>query len=239
MLLSAAFVGLLTCFWPLRLLRYYAGFLGLYCGWTVLALYSSCSAQLIPNTRTGTRLAKWWFAVTLPASLIVLSLMGAAVTRAAGFRALENPSTSMEPTIQRGDHFIVDMRAFRAKEPQYQDVIVFYRDHTYFIKRLVAMSGDSIEGKNGGIVINGSLMNESYVEHSRAGSSVDWQALGTDPLQNFGPVEVPSGKYFVLGDNRDVSLDSRSRHVGFVDRNSVVGKVLYIYRSTREGTRVR
>jgi signal peptidase I len=145
----------------------------------------------------------------------------------------------MEPTIQRGDRIVTDMRAYFTHVPQYRDVIVFYTDRTYFVKRVVAMGGDTIEGKKGRIFVNARLMNESYIQHSQAGLPVNWKTLGNDPTQNFGPVTVPAGKYFVLGDNRDVSLDSRSPEFGFVDRSSVIGKVLYIFSTARQGARVQ
>lgn len=239
MVLSALFAGLLCCFWPLRLLRYYAGFVTVFMGWIALALYSSCGAQLITNVKTGTRLSKCWLLFTIPVALVVVSLVGAGATRASGFRSFAVPSTSMEPTIQRGDRIVVDTRAFKRLPPQYRDVIVCFRDRTFFIKRIIAIDGDSIEGRSGNIFVNGTLMNESYIEHSRAASTVGLDLVGNPWMQTFGPVTVPSGKYFVLGDNRDVSLDSRSPEFGLLDRSSITGKVLYIYSTRREGARVR
>lgn len=202
MVLSALFVGLLCCFWPLRLLRYHAGFLTLFMCWIALALYSSCGAQLITYVRPGTRLSKWWLLFTVPVALIVASLVGGGATRASGF-------------------------------------IVCFRDQTFFIKRIIAIEGDSIEGRSGDIFVNGTLVNESYIEHSRAGSRVGLDLTENLWMQTFGPITVPSRKYFVLGDNRDVSLDSRSPDFGLLDRSSIMGKVLYIYSTHREGARVR
>ena len=237
MILSASFVGLVCGFWPLRLLRYYAGFALLFTGWISLAVYTACSTQLIPNGRI--RMSKWWFALTIPASLIILSLSGGVLIRASGFRSFAVPSTSMEPTIQRGDRIVVDNRAFRLQGPQYRDVVVCYRDGTFLIKRVIALGGDTVEGQNGNIILNGRVVNESYIQHSRMGSPIEWQVSGMDWMQTFGPVTVPAGKYFVLGDNRDVSLDSRSPEFGFVDRGSILGKVLYVYSAGREGMRIR
>jgi signal peptidase I len=233
--LSALFVGLLCCFWPLRLLRYYAGFLILFASWIVLGLYSSCSTQLIRDGGTGVRTSRWWFALTLPVSMVIISLSGAAVTRASGFRSFAVPSTSMEPTILVGDRIVVDTRAYRLSLPQYRDVIVCYRDQTFFIKRVIGMGGDTIEGKQDNVIVNGNLINESYVQHARARSQVEWN----DRIHSFGPVAVPAGTYFVMGDNRDVSLDSRSDTFGFIDRSSIIGKVLYVYGTAREGSRIR
>jgi signal peptidase I len=239
MVLFASFGALLCGFWPLRLLRYYPGFFVLYCGWLALSLYSSWSTQVMPHPRAGLRVSKWWFVLTIPSALVVVSVLGAGVTRASGFRDFQVPSTSMEPTIQHGDRIVVDDRAFRAAVPQYRDVVVWYRDQTYFIKRVIGMGGDTVEGRDGSILVNGNALNESYIQHSRAGSVTDWQEQGNSWMQNFGPVTVPSGKYFVLGDNRDESLDSRSPEFGLVDRASVIGRVLYVYSAARQGGRVR
>jgi signal peptidase I len=239
MILSASFVALLCCFWPLRLLRYYPGFLALYCGWLLLTLYSSCSTELLPHSRTGFRTSKWWFTVTIPGALLIASMTGACVTLASGFRSFEVPSTSMEPTIQRGDRIVVDARAFRSGLPQYRDVVVFYRDRAYFVKRIIGMGGDTIEGRNGSILVKGSILNESYIQHSHAGSVANWQEQKNDWMQNFGPLTVPNGKYFVAGDNRDVSLDSRSPEFGLVDQASVIGRVLYVYSAARREGQVR
>jgi signal peptidase I len=240
MVLSSLFVILLCGFWPLRLPRYYAAYMTLVLSWFVIGLYSACSAQLVRNPKTGNRASKWWFLLTLPVAVVTICLTFAGVTLSAGFRNFTIPSTSMEPTIQRGDHIVIDTRAFRLSAPQYRDVIVCYKDGLFVVKRIIAMSGDTIEGRTDSIIVNGSLINESYAQHSRARSGVDWQALGyDDETQSFGPVRVPVDKYFVMGDNRDVSIDSRSTNFGFVDRGSIVGKVLYVYSTGREGARVR
>ena len=239
MLLSAIFVGLLCCFWPLRLLRYYWGLMIVFCSWFALAGYASGSAQLSPDRKTGTRISKWWLALTLPAALFIASLTGAVVTRVSGFRSFEVPSTSMEPTIQRGDHIVVDTHAFRSRAPHFQDVIVCQRNHTFFIKRVIGVGGSTLQGRNDGILLDGQLINESYIQHSETPAAANWQALGEDPAGNFGPVKVPPGKYFVMGDNRDVSLDSRSPGFGLVDGTSILGTVLYVYRTSREGARIR
>lgn len=241
MILSALFVGLLCGFWPLRLPRYYAGFVTLLSGWAILGIYSTCSSQLIRNPKTERPVSKWWFVLTVPAALAIVSLAGTAATRASGFRIFINPSTSMEPTIQLGDRFLVDTRAYRFNPPQYQDVVVSYRDRDqlFIVKRVIGMGGDTLAGRTDTIEVNNSLINESYIQHSRTPSEINWVALGYDSTESFGPVTVPAGKYFVMGDNRDVSIDSRSSEFGFIDRRSIIGKVLYVYRSEREGVRIR
>ncbi|MFZ0416553.1 MAG: signal peptidase I [Candidatus Sulfotelmatobacter sp.] len=215
----------------MRLLRFYGGFVLLYCGWIVLYLYAACSAQLARTIPTNFRPSKWWLAVILPATILTLSLLGQAVTRASGFRSFTVPSTSMERTVLQGDHIVADMLYYRSRRPARRDLIVFLKDRTFFVKRVIAVGGDSIQGSNGVIFLRGKEQDEPYVEHT-ATQGPDW-------LKNFGPVVIPNGKCFVMGDNRDVSLDSRSAAFGLVGDSSIVGKPLYIFGSDRAGRGIR
>jgi signal peptidase I len=228
MALAVVLVALLVGFWPLRLLRFYWGFVALYSAWIGLYFYASCSAQLARHLGVGERPSRWWLTATIPFTLLALSVLGQIVTRASGFRSFSIPSTSMEKTLRRGDRFVVDLNS---RIPERQQIIVFLRGNTFFVKRVAAISGDTIKGRSGAVSVNGKKQDEPYVEHT-----------GTLPqswLDNFGPVFVPPGKCFVMGDNRDVSLDSRSQGFGFVDDNSIVGKPLYIFGSDRLGRNIQ
>jgi signal peptidase I len=112
-------------------------------------------------------------------------------------------------------------------------VIVFRKEGLFFVKRIVAKSGSTIEGREGKIFVDRLPLDEPYVQHT-----------GNAPteLNVFGPVRVPPGKLFVLGDNRDVSRDSGTGDFGLVDEATITGRVLYIMRSStrnRIGTVVR
>jgi signal peptidase I len=224
LILAAILVG----FWPFRLLRFYAGFIVLFCSWIVVYLYAACSAQLAKNPRIVGRPSRWWLLVTLPVTILTLSLLGSGVTRASGFRSFKVPSHSMENTILMGDQIVADMRFFKSRLPNHEDVIIFDRNGTFFMKRVIATVGDTIQGKSGHVLVNGKRIDEPYVQHTRQ-PVPDWMA-------NFGPTTVPAGKYFVMGDNRDMSLDSRSPEFGLVDKHSVAGQPLYVIRSDREGS---
>jgi signal peptidase I len=91
---------------------------------------------------------------------------------------------------------------------------------------VIAVGGDSIEATNQVIYVNGRKLDEPYVEH--IGEAPEW-------ANTFGPVYVPTGNFFVMGDNRDYSLDSRSEEYGLVDQRSIVGKPLYTFDSDRTG----
>ena len=225
LILTAVLIG----FWPLRLLRFYAGLVLLFCGWIVLYFYAACSAQLARNAQTGVRPSRWWLVAVLPVTALTLSFLGRGITRASGFRSFSIPSTSMEKTLRQGDVFIVDINYRRAER---REVIVFFRDSTYFVKRAIAINGDSIEGRDGTVFVNGNRQDEPYVQHTGGAGQSDW-------LNNFGPMTIPGGKCFVMGDNRDVSLDSRAANFGLVNDSSIVGKALYVYASGRPGKSVR
>jgi signal peptidase I len=169
---------------------------------------------------------------------IITALVLALVIRAYVIQAFKIPSGSMIPTLLIGDHILVnkfmygtkipfsDRRVLVFKKPEREDIIVFkYPENPKkdFIKRVIGTEGDVIEEKNKTVYVNGKAILEPYVQHSdsiiRAG--------GNDPRDNFGPLIVPKGSVFVMGDNRDQSYDSR--YWGFVDLNAIMGKALIIY----------
>jgi signal peptidase I len=125
-----------------------------------------------------------------------------------------------------GDHIVVDTRYYDSGPPSRQDVIVFKKDDLFVVKRVVGVAGDSVQGTDGVIRVNGALLDEPYVQHT--GQPPFW-------MNNFGPFPVPEGTLFVLGDNRDVSLDSRSEKYGSVTVSSVIGRPLYVFGSDRLG----
>ena len=112
------------------------------------------------------------------------------------------------------------------KEPKRGDIIVFKfpEDPSKdFIKRVVAVGGDTVEIRNKKVYVNGVKQNDDFTIH------VDKRVFPREfqPRDNFGPVTVPAHKLFVMGDNRDESNDSR--YWGFVDVSAVKGKAILIY----------
>lgn len=156
------------------------------------------------------------------------------MTRAAGFRSFQIPSTGMEPTIRQGDRIVADMRYYRVRSPNRFETVLFKRGDIFYIKRVIAVGGDVIESRNQLIFLNGQQLDEQYVEH--IGDAPEW-------ANTFGPTSVPSGQFFVMGDNRDYSLDSRSPDHSLVGSGSIVGKPLYlfsgrIFASERDGSTI-
>lgn len=172
------------------------------------------------------------------AKAIITALILAMLIRTYIIQAFKIPSGSMIPTLLVGDHILVNKflygtkipfsgkRAFMFKKPERGDIIVFkYPENPSkdFIKRVVAIEGDVIESKSKMVHVNGNKVNEPYAQHTDS----SMRPMGIEPRDNFGPVIVPKNKYFVMGDNRDQSYDSR--YWGYVDIKDIKGKALILY----------
>ena len=125
---------------------------------------------------------------------------------------------SMQPTLQDGERLVVNKFIYHWRDPIKSEVIIFRypRDHSRdFIKRVIAVGGDTIEIKDGHVFVNDALVNEDYIaEKTRT---------------EFPKLTVPEGTLFVCGDNRRNSLDSRFPDVGFVPLELVKGKAALIF----------
>lgn len=172
------------------------------------------------------------------AKSILIAILIALFIRAYIIQAFKIPSGSMIPTLLIGDHLLVTKFIYGVKPPLMEnkilvmdkpkrgDIVVFkYPEdpNRDFIKRVIAVEGDVIEGRDKKVYVNGMEIKEPYIRHSD--SYIHPKDL--DPRDNFGPITVPKDKLFVMGDNRDQSYDSR--FWGFVDLKDVKGKALIIY----------
>ncbi|EKD22117.1 MAG: hypothetical protein ACD_87C00147G0003 [uncultured bacterium] len=180
---------------------------------------------------------------------ILLAIVIAFFIRTFVIQAYKIPSGSMKPTLQIGDHILVSKFNYGIKlpfirstlipigSPKRGDIVVFIypEDRSKdFIKRLVGLPGDTIEIRNKKILLNGLPWSDGYGVHSD--NAIVSGAV--QPRDNFGPVKVPEGSIFVMGDNRDESYDSR--FWGFVNMKDVLGKAQIIYWSwNQEDTWVR
>lgn len=125
--------------------------------------------------------------------------------------------SSMEPMIHDGDSLIVDKITYRFSDPERFDIIVFpfeYQQDTYYIKRIIGLPGESVRiDEDGNIYINGEILEEHY------GAEVI-----KDPGNAYNEVILREDQYFVLGDNRNNSSDSRNPAVGLIHRDNIVGR---------------
>ncbi len=124
---------------------------------------------------------------------------------------------SMSPTLSDGDNLIVDKISYRFQEPQRFDIIVFpfrYAEKTYYIKRIIGMPGETIRiDDEGNIYIDGEVLAESFGKETIK-----------DPGRACEPVTLGEDEYFVMGDNRNNSSDSRDPVVGNIHRDEFIGK---------------
>jgi len=148
----------------------------------------------------------------LPALVIVLvvNVFLAQATRVEG--------QSMEPNLYNNERLIIEKITYRFREPQRGDIVVLrppQRSTVPLIKRVIGLPGDTVEIKDGYVYINGEPLTEDYVAER--------------PNYQFGPVTVPEGCYFMMGDNRNTSYDSHRWLNAFVPEQDIKGKAVWRY----------
>ncbi len=125
--------------------------------------------------------------------------------------------SSMETTLSDGDNLIVDKLSYHFKEPKRFDIIVFpykHEENTYYIKRIIGLPGDTVQVVDGYVYIDGELL-ESDTYGAEVMTTAD---LAAEPIQ------LGEDEYFVLGDNRNHSSDSRDPSVGVLKREDLIGR---------------
>lgn len=148
-----------------------------------------------------------YLAVILGVTYLIIHYMGQR-TQVSGM--------SMYPTLSDGDNLIVDKISYRFRDPERYDIIVFpfqYKENTFYIKRIIGLPGEEVQVKDGEVYINGEELGEDY---------------GREPMENAGiaadPITLGEDEYFVLGDNRNASSDSRDSSVGLVRGRDFIGR---------------
>ena len=175
---------------------------------------------------------------------IVIAVILALFIRTFVVQAFKIPTGSMEENLLIGDHLLVNKMVFgptetgleRAVLPigtiKRRDIIVFkYPEEPErdFIKRVIGLPGETVEVREKKVYINGTMLDEPYVHFLAppSGPSEFREVTSFDVRERYGPVTVPPNHYFVMGDNRDNSQDSR--YWGFMPRSYVKGKALFVY----------
>jgi signal peptidase I len=159
--------------------------------------------------------ARSWLRRQLPLALGILVVALLLVARTFVAEPMRIPSDSMAPTLRPGDQVLVDKLAYRGSAvPARGDLAVFHDPRTgeVMLKRVVAVAGDTVGIEDGSLVVNGRRPFEPYADQKSIDSVY------------FGPVKVGAGRFFVLGDNRANSVDSRS--FGSVPSGRLIGRVL-------------
>lgn len=125
--------------------------------------------------------------------------------------------SSMEPTLHHGDQLILDKLSYHFSEPERFDIIVFpfqYEEKTYYVKRIIGLPGETVQiDLSGNIYINGEILEEDY-----GLEPINFPGLAQDPIT------LGEDEYFVLGDNRNNSSDSRDPSVGNIKQDDIMGK---------------
>lgn len=145
--------------------------------------------------------------VVVAASYLIVTFVG---------QRTEVSGSSMETTLSSGDQLIVDKISYRFRDPKRYDIVVFpyrYEENTYYIKRIIGLPGETVQIVDGMVYINGSPLNEHY------GNEVI-----EDPGSAAEPITLGDDEYFVLGDNRNNSQDSRASNVGLIHRDELLGR---------------
>lgn len=154
-------------------------------------------------------LAGWLLYIVLIIALtwIVVTFVG---------QSTEVSGSSMETTLSDKDQLIVDKMTYRFRDPKRYDIVVFpyqYQDNTYYIKRIIGLPGETVQILSGMVYIDGMRLDEHY---------------GNEIMENPGIAEEPltlgEDEYFVLGDNRNNSSDSRASDVGLIHRKDLIGR---------------
>jgi len=179
---------------------------------------------------------------------IVVAVILALFVRTWVVQAFKIPTGSMENNLLIGDHLLVNKFVFSPTSTAFErsllpvrdirrgDVIVFKypnEPERDFIKRVIGLPGDTLELRNKKVYINSEPLDEPYV-HFLEPSHEGQEVTSFDVRERYGPVQVPRGQYFVMGDNRDNSQDSR--YWGFLPEHYVKGRALMIYWSYESGS---
>jgi signal peptidase I len=177
---------------------------------------------------------------------LVIAVSLALFVRTFVFQAFKIPTGSMEPNLLVGDHLIVNKMVFAPTATGFERAILPHRDihrgdvivfkfpqdpARDFIKRVIGLPGDQLELRRKKIYVNGKELSEPYV-HFIVPLSPESDKRSDDLREEYGPVSVPADQYFMMGDNRDNSQDSR--YWGFMPASYVKGQALFIYFSVGE-----
>jgi signal peptidase I len=174
---------------------------------------------------------------------IVIAVILALFIRTFVVQAFKIPTGSMEENLLIGDHLLVNKLVFGPTASPLErillpigtigrgDVVVFkypVEPERDFIKRVIGLPGETLEVREKKVYVNGAALDEPYVHYLMAPSGSEYHEVTSfDVRERYGPVTVPEHQYFVMGDNRDNSQDSR--YWGFLPRELIKGKALVIY----------
>lgn len=146
------------------------------------------------------------------AKAIFIAIIIALIIRTFFFSTSIVKGDSMLPTLEEGDRIIFNKFVYLIGKPDRGDIVIIERPLKNYVKRVIALPGETIEVKDHVLHINGEIYEQNFLSEN--------EILGTG---NFGPIEIPEDSYFVMGDNRSTSKDSRNG-LGFIEEENIIGR---------------
>lgn len=175
----------------------------------------------------GARRGAFW--VTAAEIILLVSLILVALIRPFVLEPFYIPSESMLPGLHKGDSLLVNRFSFRMGEPERGEVVVFYGSEEsghpdeVYVKRIIALPGEQVAVYDGKTYVQGMPLDEEYVREA--------------PFGNYGPYRVPENSYFMMGDNRNDSRDSR--YWGAIPRENLIGRAVCVFWPASRVHRIR
>ncbi len=184
-------------------------------------------AEASPRSRRFTRTLVEWGVI------VVVVLAATVLLRTFVVQSYYIPSGSMLPTLQVGDRIIVDKLSYRFSDPKRGDIVVFSRPplegqaYPDLVKRVVGLPGETISSSGGRLTIDGKVLNEPWLPPGPQAYTTSLQEVDPHPRFDLpGPVKIPPGEYYVMGDNRTDSEDSR--FFGPIRKSLIVGRAVAV-----------
>jgi signal peptidase I len=180
-----------------------------------------CSDEMMQPLETPKRKRELW---EWGKALVIAGLI-ALIIRTFLFAPYIVDGHSMDTTLHDHERLFVDKAIYLIEKPARGDIIVFHATPTKdFVKRVIGLPGDMVQVRHDSLYINGKIIPEPYLAENKK----DLEGTGMPLTMDFGPVRVPAGKIFVMGDNRQNSLDSRFQ-LGPVNLDEVVGRAEFVF----------
>ncbi|MFY4773570.1 signal peptidase I [Metabacillus sp. RGM 3146] len=160
------------------------------------------------------------------AKAIIIAVVLAAIIRWFLFEPYMVEGSSMFPTLKDGEKLFVNKTVHYIGKVQRGNIVIIdgEKENLHYVKRVIGLPGDTIEAKDDKVMVNGKVLPEPYLKHNES----EAMQLGLHLTADFGPKKVPEGMYFVMGDNRLNSMDSRNG-LGLIKQNRIVGKSEFIF----------
>ncbi|WP_246206596.1 signal peptidase I [Virgibacillus ihumii] len=147
---------------------------------------------------------------------ILIAIILAFLLRSFVFATSIVEGESMEPTLESGETILFNKFVYLTGEPERGDIVIIDRPIKNYVKRVIALPGETIKFRNHELYINGEKYKQNFISEE-----------AQNHTGNFGPIKVPENSYFVMGDNREVSLDSRNG-LDFIKEENIIGRTEFI-----------